>query len=121
MNNFDYLQDKLPESNNSVILLSKYLNNSDIVLSNGLNYEQLRKIIHIIISDFFNYQLDPDQLSVLSDQLMILCKDFSTLRNSDLYQLLLDMAELEVCLRNNFQTVPHTLEKMNLFRNKSDL
>jgi hypothetical protein len=111
VNNYNYIKEKFPNSLNTVKQLSRYLDNININLSNGLTESELEQVFVSVVDDYLKYKINPDSLSELCEKLYLLSEDFENLKNSRITISLIQIADLEVYLREEFSGVGNILKE----------
>lgn len=122
MTNLEYIKNKFPKAISTAQILTPYLDNCNVDLNLNFSESNLTKVTSFITNDYFKYKIDPDQLCNLFEKLNIISQDYPNLKNLQITNLLLDIADLEVDLRNNFDNVTQRLKKLSDFyeQNKSN-
>lgn len=110
--NFEYIKERFSKATDIAKPLSKYLDRTSIDLSKGLTESELEKVFISLVTDYLKYKLDPDLLAYLCEKLSEVSEDFENLKNSRTANLLIQIADLEVYLREDFDGVGNILKEM---------
>ena len=110
--NFEYIKERFPKAINTAKQLSEYLDRIDVDLSKDLTEFELEKVFVSLVDDYLKYKLDPDSLSDLCEKLYVVSENFKGLKNSRISNSLIQIADLEVYLREDFGGVESILKTM---------
>lgn len=112
-NSLDYFNEKFPQDPESAKLLSSYCKKINLKLAlEKIEKEHLEKLFKVIMSDYLDYRIDPDQLSNLFGKISFLIQDDRHLSHTEMGYNLTDFAELEIVLRINPGASKSILTKM---------
>ena len=119
MNNFEYISNKFPKAIKTSKLLTQYFDTASIVVSHGLLETDIDKVFSLLVDDYLRYTIDPDQLAELCEKLYLISEGFPHLKNSRIVSFLLEVADLEIYLRKDFEKIPKLLDEIVVYSQNS--